>query len=312
MSKGTQATPYVKAIYNADTSYRNILMEVKMKGEVRQTRSGEVRTVFSPSNFVFNMKNHVAPLLTGKQIMVQPMIGELLWFFGGDHSIHQLQERTFGEADGQKTIWTPDQERWFDSLSPETQALLKYPDDLGRTYGRQWRNSAGKFGTEVDQIVKLVKGLKENPHSRYHIVNNWNAAEVDANMMALAPCHTMFQCFVSNEGKLSLKWYQRSVDCFLGLPFNIASYGLLLSILCQLTGYNWGTLTGTFGDTHIYTAHNAAVAEYLKNPVYQAPTIQLPSFSTIEDVEKMTALDFRGCYVDYKHSGKVSAPLLVG
>lgn len=297
---------------NADGSYKEIIIDVLAGGQMRDTRSGRVKSTFAPKEFRYSMRDGTAPLLTGKQLFTQPMIGELLWFIGGDHSIHQLQERTWGVKSERDTIWTPDQQRWFNGLSPEQQKQLKYVDDLGRTYGRQWRNSAGKFGTQVDQLEKLIKGLKENPHSRYHIVNSWNAAEINANMMALAPCHVMFQCYVYNEGELSLKWYQRSVDCFLGLPFNIASYGLLLSILCRLTGYRPGDLIGTFGDAHIYQAHFDAVGEYMQNPTFNAPTINLPEFSSLEDLEKMTALDFKGCYQNYQHAGKVSAPLLVG
>lgn len=302
---------------HADASYKEILIDVLAIGEMRKTRSGTVKSNFSPSTFRYDMSDDTAPLLTGKQIFTAPMIGELLWFIGGDHSICQLVERTWGsdylaEHGVRNTIWTPDQERWFSTLSNEQKKSLKYTDDLGRIYGRQWRNSAGKFGTQVDQLEKLVHGLKANPEGRYHIVNSWNAAEIDANMMALAPCHVMFQCYVSNEGRLSLKWYQRSVDCFLGLPFNIASYGLLLAILCQLTGYERGELIGTFGDAHIYQKHFTAVREYMENPTFDAPTLVLPKFRTISDLEKMTALDFKDCYQNYKHSGKISAPLLVG
>ncbi|XAO54253.1 thymidylate synthase [Yersinia phage vB_YenM_P778] len=304
--------------FSADHSYTNILYNVMENGEKRETRSGEVISMFDAPNFLFQMEAG-APLLTGKKIFTQQMIGELLWFIGGDHSLHQLAERTWGKdevqscnGDLRNTIWTGDQQRWYNALSPETQRLLKYPDDLGRTYGRQWRNSAGKFGVQVDQIVKLIAGLKSNPYGRYHIVNSWNAAEIDADMMALAPCHTMFQCYVSNDNKLSLKWYQRSVDCFLGLPFNIASYGLLLSLLCKLTGYKEGELIGTFGDCHVYSNHVDAVRRYLANPVFDAPKLVLPYIESLEALEKMTALDFKGCYKGYENSGVISAPLSVG
>lgn len=297
---------------NADESYKEIIVDIDGHGEMRNTRSGRVKSTFAPREFRYSMRDGTAPFLTGKQLFAQPMVGELLWFCGGDHSIHQLQERTWGKADGQNTIWTPDQIRWFNGLSPENQKLLKYPDDLGRTYGRQWRNSAGKFGTQVDQLDKLIKNLRYDPQSRYHIVNAWNAAEINANMMALAPCHVMFQCYVSNDGELSLKWYQRSVDVFLGLPFNIASYGTLLLILCELTGYEPGDLIGTFGDAHIYEAHFDAVAQYMANPTFPAPFVDMPAIGSLEHLERMTALDFKDAFCDYRHAGKVAAPLLVG
>ena len=298
----------------ADGSYKDILIDVLAMGELRETRSGVVKSTFSPKQFEYDMSDGTAPLLTGKQIFTQQMIGELLWFLNGEVEIGDLKYRTWGDKYIDKeTIWTADFKRWVET-APFAH-YHKFYEDLGRLYGEQWRDFAGSYGTEmvnVDQISKLIKNLKGNPSSRYHIVNSWNAAEIDANQMALPPCHVMFQCYVSNDGKLSLKWYQRSVDCFLGLPFNIASYGLLLSILCSITGYNPGKLIGTFGDAHIYKAHFDAVKTYMHNPTFDAPVMVLPEIKSLDQLSRMTALDFKGCYENYKHAGPVSAPLLVG
>lgn len=295
---------------NADTSYRQILIEVlSAKGGFRETRSGNVKSVFAPSDFRYDMSDGTAPLLTGKQIFVDQMIGELLWFMNGETTIPDLKWRTWDDpfADRQ-TIWTPDQQRWANS----GEASLIIGEDCGRLYGAQWRDSRGIGHIPVDQLSKLIRGLKENPSSRYHIVNSWNAAEIDQKRMALPPCHVMFQCYVSEDGELSLKWYQRSVDCFLGLPFNIASYGLLLSILCAITGYKPGQLIGTFGDAHIYENHMDAVKQYLDNETYPAPVMNLEPIDGLEQLSFMIAKDFKGCYQGYRHAGKISAPLSVG
>lgn len=297
-----------------DTSYKLLVEQVLRMGSWRDTRSGRVKSYFSPFEFNFDLRIG-APLLTGKTVAVQPMIGELLWFIDGAHSIHQLQEKTLGVASDKKTIWTPDQERWYNALPERQQNLLKYPDDLGRIYGRQWRNSAGKFGTEVDQFAKLVKLIKEQPESRYLIVNAWNAAEIDANMMALPPCHMMFQIYIEGD-VMHLKWYQRSVDVFLGLPFNIASYGTLLAILAKMCGYKAGRLIGSFGDAHVYEQHQDAVAEYLQNyednKIFKASTIRVPEIDSLENLCKMTALDFKEMYPLYESAGVIKAPLSVG
>lgn len=291
---------------NADGSYREILIDVLSTGQMRDTRSGRVKSTFAPREFRYDMQDGSAPLLTGKQIFVDQMIGELLWFLNGEVQIDELKHRTWSDADIEKqTIWTPDFERW----SPVS---IFREQSCGRLYGAQWRDSRGEFNTSVDQISKLIRGLIENPSSRYHIVNAWNAAEIDAGLMALPPCHVMFQCYVSDDGELSLKWYQRSVDCFLGLPFNIASYGLLLSILCSITGLKPGQLIGTFGDAHIYESHMDAVKQYMDNETYPAPLIELEPIDGLEQLSMMTAKDFKGCYKGYRHAGKISAPLSVG
>lgn len=295
------------AFKNADASYKEILVDVLANGEMRDTRSGRVKSTFAPREFRYDMRDGTAPLLTGKQIFVNPMIGELLWFLNGEVTIPDLKYRTWNNPYADKqTIWTADYERWSEGQ------IRNVPGYCGRLYGKQWRDSRGAKDYHVDQISKLIRGLVDNPSSRYHIVNAWNAAEINADMMALPPCHVMFQCYVSEDGELSLKWYQRSVDCFLGLPFNIASYGLLLSILCSITGYKPGFLIGTFGDAHIYQAHFDAVREYMGNETYPAPLMNLEKIDGLEQLSMMVADDFKGCYVGYRHAGKVSAPLLVG
>ena len=177
------------------------------------------------------------PLLTTKRLHVRSIVYELLWFLRGDTNVEYLQENGV-------SIW----DEWADARG-----------ELGPIYGRQWRNFGG-----VDQISRVIDQLKMKPHSRRILLSAWNPGELDA--MALPPCHYAFQCYVAN-GRLSLMWQQRSVDSFLGLPFNIASYAFLTHMLAQQTGYEVGELIFSGGDCHIYLNHLEQVKEQLtRNP----------------------------------------------
>lgn len=170
------------------------------------------------------------PLLTTKKLHLKSIIYELLWFLQGNTNVHWLQEHGV-------RIWN----EWADENG-----------ELGPVYGHQWRSWPDYNGGSIDQIQLLVDQIKTNPDSRRLIVSAWNVAEV--NKMALPPCHTLFQFYVAN-GKLSLQLYQRSADIFLGVPFNIASYALLLQMMAQVTGLKAGEFVHTFGDAHIYLNH---------------------------------------------------------
>ncbi|MFP9071936.1 thymidylate synthase, partial [Enterococcus faecalis] len=181
-----------------------------------------------------------------------------------------LRVFTFGRDEGQWTIWTPNYEDQAISMGYDK-------GNLGPVYGKQWRNFGGR-----DQILELIEGLKNNPHGRRHLVSAWNVAELDK--MALPPCHYGFQCYVSNDGYLDLKWTQRSVDCFLGLPFNIASYALLTHILAKLTGLKPRYLIFSGGDTHIYNDHMEQVEEQVKRKPRPLPTLVMPEFVDLYDL----------------------------
>jgi thymidylate synthase len=170
------------------------------------------------------------PLLTTKKLHTRSIFIELLWFLRGDTNIGWLKDNGVG-------IW----DEWADANG-----------DLGPVYGKQWRSWAAPNGSSIDQIQKLIHGLKTNPNSRRHIVSAWNPADVDD--MALPPCHCLFQFFVA-DGKLSCQLYQRSADVFLGVPFNIASYALLTIMLAQVVGLEPGDFVHTFGDAHLYLNH---------------------------------------------------------
>ena len=192
------------------------------------------------------------PLITTKKVHLKSIIYELLWFIKGDTNIKYLN-------DNGVTIW----DEWADENG-----------DLGPVYGAQWRSWKG-FGNQViDQLSEVIEQIKKNPDSRRLIVSAWNVAEIPK--MALAPCHAMFQFYVSG-GKLSLQLYQRSADVFLGVPFNIASYALLLMMVAQITDLEAGDYVHTFGDVHIYNNHFEQVKKQLSREPKPLPTMKLNS-----------------------------------
>ena len=202
-----------------------ILTEGTRKGD--RTGTGTISIFGTQSRYPLD---EGFPLLTTKKLHLKSIIYELLWFLRGDTNVHWLQERGV-------RIWN----EWADENG-----------ELGPVYGHQWRSWPDYSGGTIDQIQMVVDQLKTNPDSRRMIVSAWNVAEV--NQMALPPCHTIFQFYVA-DGRLSLQLYQRSADTFLGVPFNIASYALLLQMMAQVTGFQLGDFIHTTGDTHLYLNH---------------------------------------------------------
>lgn len=217
------------------------------------------------------------PAVTTKRLWMKGVIHELLWFLQGSTNIQYLQKHGV-------RIWNA----WADE-----------DGELGPVYGKQWRDWDG-----VDQIQRLVKGLKENPYSRRHIVSAWNAGEID--QMNLAPCHAFFQFYVRND-TLSCQLYQRSADMFLGVPFNIASYSLLTHMLAQVCGYDVGEFIHTLGDAHIYLNHLEQVKEQLSREPYPLPTLWLnPEIECIDDFKyKDIKLE------NYRNHPAIKAPIAV-
>lgn len=209
--------------------YLDLCKRVMTQGVDKSDRTGTgTRSVFG-HQMRFNMSDGF-PLLTTKKLHLKSIIYELLWFLRGDTNVHYLQEHGV-------RIWN----EWADEQG-----------ELGPVYGHQWRSWPDYDGSSIDQIKIVLDQIKHNPDSRRMIVSAWNVAEV--NKMALPPCHTMFQFYVAG-GKLSLQLYQRSADIFLGVPFNIASYALLLQMMAQVTGLEAGEFVHTLGDAHIYRNH---------------------------------------------------------
>jgi thymidylate synthase len=199
------------------------------------------------------------PLLTTKKLHLKSIIYELLWFLRGDTNIRYLNEHKV-------TIW----DEWADANG-----------DLGPIYGRQWRSWPDYKGGTIDQISQAVETIKNNPDSRRIVVSAWNVAELPE--MHLAPCHALFQFYVA-DGKLSLQLYQRSADIFLGVPFNIASYALLLKMMAQVTGLQEGDFVHTLGDAHIYLNHLEQVKLQLTRDPRPLPTMKInPDVKNIFD-----------------------------
>jgi thymidylate synthase len=216
---------------------------------------------------------------------VKTMMTELRWFLKGRTDIKYLQ-------DNNCHIWDGDYNK-----SGRTDGTL------GPVYGKQWRNWFGYDEMvnhiRVDQIEQLIKNIKENPNSRRLMVSAWNVGELDK--MVLPPCHYGFQCYV-NDGKLSLMWNQRSVDTFLGLPFNIASYGTLLLLLCEETNLKPGELIGSLGDVHLYKNHLQQAQEQVKRTSFKLPTIQL---SNVDILNGEWDYEIK----DYEYHPTIKAPL---
>ena len=245
--------------------YQDLLKRILKEGVKREDRTGVGTLSIFGHQMHFNMEDGF-PLLTTKKLHLKSIIYELLWFLKGDTNVKYLQEH------GVK-IWN----EWADENG-----------DLGPVYGHQWRSWPDYKGGSIDQIKNVLDLIKHSPSSRRMLVTAWNPAEVDE--MALPPCHCLFQFYVA-EGKLSLQLYQRSADTFLGVPFNIASYSLLLYMMAQVTGLEVGEFIHTTGDTHIYLNH----IEQVKLQLTRTPR-PLPKIIINPDVKDL----FSFHYDDFK------------
>jgi thymidylate synthase len=257
--------------------YLDLLEHVMETGADRMDRTGTgTRGVFG-----YQMRFDLAdgfPMVTTKKLHLKSIVHELLWFLAGDTNIKYLK-------DHKVKIW----DAWADENG-----------DLGPVYGKQWRRWEGPDGHVIDQVAKVVDGIKTNPFSRRHMVSAWNPADVDH--MALPPCHCLFQFHVA-DGRLSCQLYQRSADIFLGVPFNIASYALLTHMMAQVCGLKPGDFVHTFGDAHIYSNHFEQVREQLKRTPKPLPTLQL-------NPEVKDIFDFK--YEDIKILGYEAHPHIAG
>ncbi len=229
--------------------YLDLCQRILTEGAHKDDRTGTGIT----SVFGHQMRFHMVdgfPLLTTKKLHLKSIIYELLWFLQGDTNVHYLQEHGV-------RIWN----EWADENG-----------ELGPVYGHQWRSWPDYNGGHIDQIANIVEQIKHNPTSRRLLVSAWNVAEV--NQMALPPCHCLFQFYVA-DGKLSLQLYQRSADVFLGVPFNIASYALLLQMMAQVCHLQPGDFVHTLGDAHIYNNHIEQVKLQLTRQPRPLPTMTL-------------------------------------
>ncbi len=238
--------------------YKELLNRVLNEGIEKKDRTGTGTISVFGHQMRFNLEDGF-PMLTTKKLHLKSIIYELLWFLQGDTNVKYLNENGV-------RIWN----EWADK-----------DGDLGHIYGYQWRSWPDYNGGHIDQITEVVDTIKNNPDSRRIIVSAWNVG--DLRNMNLPPCHAFFQFYVAN-GKLSLQLYQRSADIFLGVPFNIASYALLLQMMAQVTGLKAGDFVHTFGDAHIYTNHLEQVHLQLSRELRSLPTMNInPNVKSIFD-----------------------------
>jgi thymidylate synthase len=239
--------------------YLDLLQLVLDQGQAREDRTGTGTVGLFGAQARFDLREGF-PVLTTKKLHLKSIIYELLWFIRGETNVKWLNEHGV-------SIW----DEWADEQG-----------DLGPVYGKQWRRWETPDGRVVDQLAQLIKGLRENPWSRRHIVSAWNPADVDR--MALPPCHTLFQFYVSPDRRLSCQLYQRSADLFLGVPFNIASYALLTLMVAQVTGLEPGDFVHTFGDLHLYQNHlDQARLQLTREPRPLPRLVMNPARRNLED-----------------------------
>jgi thymidylate synthase len=284
--------------------YHDLLEDILKNGESRDDRTGVGTISVFGRQLRFDLDSSF-PAITTKKLAWKACVGELLWFLEGSRDERRLAEITHGSKEGKVTIWTPN------ALAPYWKDKAEFEGDLGRVYGVQWRHwqthyAGGNevlkddFGNffrqqstvhikETDQVKNLVEGIKKDPYGRRHIISAWNAGELD--QMALPPCHVMSQYYVSKDNKLSCHMYQRSVDVFLGLPFNIASYALLTHMLAHVCDLGVGELIISTGDTHIYKDHIDQVNEQLRREAYPQPTLWLNS--EVKDIDSFKIDDIK-------------------
>jgi thymidylate synthase len=240
--------------------YINLLQHILANGAYKEDRTG----VGTFSTFGYQMRVDLQdgfPLLTTKKLHLKSIIYELLWFIKGDTNVKYLHENKV-------SIW----DEWADENG-----------DLGPVYGHQWRKWSASDGREIDQLQDVIREIKNNPTSRRMLVSAWNVGDLEK--MRLAPCHALFQFYVSN-GELSCQLYQRSADAFLGVPFNIASYALLTQMIAQVTGLKAKDFVHTFGDLHLYSNHIEQAKMQLEREPFPLPKLKInPAVTNILDFQ---------------------------
>ena len=303
-----------------EKQYLDALQQVLDTGVTRSDRTGTGTIGLFGMQQRYNLSQGF-PAVTTKKLAWRSVVSELLWFIEGSGDEKRLREILHGSAESSKTtIWTANATASY--WTPKA----KYPGDLGRVYGVQWRHwrtpeviEGGSFTNdfghtfsleggvtirEVDQLIQLIDGIKADPYGRRHILTAWNPGELPS--MALPPCHCFAQFYVA-DGKLSCQMYQRSCDMFLGVPFNIASYSLLTAMIAQVCGLRVGEFVHVLGDAHIYLNHVEQVKEQLTREPLPAPTLWLNP--DILDITKFTMADIR--LDNYTSHSSISADMAV-
>ena len=285
--------------------YLELLDYILRHGEDRGDRTGTGVISSFGHQIRFNLEEGF-PAVTTKSLAWKGVVSELLWFLEGSDDERRLAEIRFQKDRSEltdlsrfSTIWTDNADNQGVELGYENTSTTK---KLGPVYGVQWRNWAG-----VDQIKKLINDLQSNPNSRRHILSAWNVEKIDS--MALPPCHVMSQFYVSTNGRLSCQMYQRSADMFLGVPFNIASYALLQSILANILNLVPGEFVHTFGDAHIYHNSIDQVKEQLTREPKKLPKLIMPNLDSIDALNNYSVDDF--VLEGYESHPALKAPMAI-
>ena len=261
--------------------YLDLMKYVRESGTEKGDRTGTGTLSVFGYQMRFNLEEGF-PLVTTKKVHLKSIIYELLWFLKGSTNVDYLNEHGV-------SIW----DEWADERG-----------ELGPVYGAQWRSWPTQDGSSIDQISEVINQIKTNPDSRRLIVSAWNVSQIDS--MALPPCHAMFQFYVA-DGKLSCQLYQRSADIFLGVPFNIASYALLVLMMAKVTGLKPGEFVHTLGDAHLYLNHLDQVDEQLKRQPFP-----LPKMSITKDIKNVLDIEYEDFSLeDYESHPHISAPIAV-
>jgi thymidylate synthase len=292
-----------------EEQYRGLLGSLLHNSTPKDDRTGTGTLSIFGRQIRHDMKQGF-PLLTTKKIAVKTMMTELKWFLRGDTNIKYLVDNGCniwnGDAYKRFTYYTDEStpmERFIELIKTDDEFAEKW-GELGPIYGKQWRdwspvageiNKGGK-----DQIKELIKNIKENPNSRRLMVSAWNVGELSE--MTLPPCHYGFQCYVRDGKYLSLMWNQRSVDTFLGLPFNIASYAALLCLIAEEVDMIPDQLIGNLGDVHLYSNHVDQAMEQISREIYDLPTVSFKNVNMLDG-------EFDYEVHNYKHHPRISAPL---
>jgi len=279
--------------------YHDLLTNIIENGEERNDRTSIGTISIFGHTIRFNLRTGF-PAITTKKLAWKSVVGELLWFIEGSKDERRLAEITHGSKEGNVTIWTPN------SLAPYWKSKAKFEGDVGRIYGVQWRRWRKPFnGGYVDQLEDLINSLKNNPHGRRHVLTAWNPGELDE--MVLPPCHMMVQFYVSNNNELSCQMYQRSVDAFLGLPFNIASYALFTHMIAQVCGYRAKELIINMGDVHLYKNHIEQANIQLAREHLSSPSLVLNP--DVKEIDKFTMNDIH--LLNYKSHEAIKGVMAV-
>ncbi len=285
-------------------AYLDLLEYILENGEVRNDRTNTGTISSFGHQLKFDLSDGF-PAVTTKSLAWKGVVSELLWFLEGSSDERRLAEIRYNKPRSElkdlskfSTIWTDNADNQGKELGYINTDTIK---ELGPVYGVQWRNWSG-----TDQIKKLINDLKVNPDGRRHILSAWNVNELDK--MALPPCHVMSQYYISN-GTISCHMYQRSADMFLGVPFNIASYALLLSILGNILDLKPKYFVHSFGDAHIYSNSIEQVKEQLSREPLPLPKLKMPNISSIDEIKDLSIEDFK--LEGYEHHPPIKAKMAI-